>query len=109
MKKIIIASLFLALSLVGNAKTKKITPHIHKEGIASAKAPNLSKVISSKKAKVNKNICRITCTITGEGEFGNEHEVTVTAGSIFTSCETAGERACQRAYDALTRYMNNVE
>lgn len=106
MKKIIITSLFLALSVVANAKTKKITPLAHKKSTVSASTYNLSNMADTQKQNANKNICRVTCTVSGTDANGNYHEVTVTAGSIFRSCATAGEIACASAYNALTQHMN---
>lgn len=38
--------------------------------------------------------CRITCTIYVPNGFGGMIGFSATAGNIFTSCETARERAC---------------
>ena len=49
----------------------------------------------------NSDLCRITCTITVVDEqSGNAIAFSATAGGIFTSCENAMEKACERAREA---------
>jgi hypothetical protein len=41
--------------------------------------------------------CRVCCTVSVPDGYGNLVGSTACAGSIFTSCETAGENACKKA------------
>ncbi len=51
----------------------------------------------SNEEKKSSEVCRITCTIQVSDGFGGTIGITATAGNIFTSCETAGARACRKA------------
>jgi len=42
-------------------------------------------------------LCRVTCTIHVSDGFGGSIGISATAGSLFTSCERAAEKACHRA------------
>ncbi|WP_192821919.1 hypothetical protein [Rufibacter sp. LB8] len=47
--------------------------------------------------KANNPFCRVTCTINVPDGFGGSYGFSGTAGNIFTSCETAMEKACKEA------------
>lgn len=55
-----------------------------------------SKLESSSAATTN-TVCHICCTISVPDGFGGLIGVMACAGWLFTSCETAGERACEKA------------
>lgn len=60
----------------------------------------------SKKSKLKKPLCRICCSVTVFNGTGMGSTVTVCAGWLLTSCETAAERACDRAEAAADEILN---
>ncbi len=50
------------------------------------------------------DLCRISCTITITTAYYTL-SVTESAGGLFVSCETAGERACDRAYNSAMEML----
>jgi hypothetical protein len=64
------------------------------------------KTIEEPKISAKPEPCRITCTVTVYDTEGNSVSFTATAGGIFTSCETAGQRACDKAGEAAAAQLN---
>lgn len=102
MKKIYASGVFflMVLNVYANTSTRDVVKKVDGKIVTAV----MKKTNLTKKTKT----CRVTCTITGTDMNGNIYEVTVTAGSIFRSCETAGELACARAYDQLEEYINRA-
>jgi hypothetical protein len=46
----------------------------------------------------NEIVCRVTCTISVPDGFGGSVGFSGTAGNFLTSCESAREKACKRAF-----------
>ncbi len=92
-KKLVILICLCVVSSISFAKVSaKSIKNVSKEFV---------KTQGSEKAESNKNVCRITCSVSTKDEDGNVVTYTATAGSIFTSCETAGEKACTKAREAM--------
>lgn len=87
--------ILVCLCLVSSIGFAKYSPkNLKKDNEGLVKAQNTKKTEPS--------ICRITCSISAKDEDGTVRTYTATAGSIFTSCETAGERACNKAKEAMS-------
>lgn len=84
MKKLILSTLLIGLSPLlfannGIVKNNKIL---------KTKVQNLKKTN-------NNDFCRVSCTMVIDNGFGGSTEISASAGSIFTSCETA-QKNCHR-------------
>lgn len=63
---------------------------------SAKKVAKSSKYVITKKTP-QKPLCRICCTVSVADPFGGMVGITACAGWLLTSCETAGERACEKA------------
>lgn len=54
------------------------------------------------------DLCRVSCTITITSGY---YTITVTesAGGLFVSCETAGERACEKASNTAFEMLFGIQ
>lgn len=119
MKKIVLAlfsmCLFLHSYAIGSAspKNKGLEIRLLKEAIQKDNLTNLYVInlMDAPKGQENsyldnsgerllnkmKPFCRVSCTFTTTTADGRTFSYTATAGGLFTSCETAGEKACEKA------------
>lgn len=115
MKKIIFALFALCCSLYAIAldnssvkdnletvRSSKISPKISSvstKALLTGKGNKVNIVKGNKKYSLNKKnpVCRVSCTFTVVTHDGQSLSYTATAGWFLMGCETAGERACEKA------------
>lgn len=56
----------------------------------------------------NEDFCRVTCTINVPDGFGGSIGISGTAGNFLTSCESAREKACKRAFENTMDIMMDM-
>ena len=56
------------------------------------------KTIDAEPMSSNEMFCRVTCTYSVPDGFGGSIGFSGTAGNFLTSCESAREKACKRAF-----------
>jgi hypothetical protein len=104
MKKIfLLQTIFIGINAFGNIKSVVI-PKISVEKIVSSSSP----INEEKSNKIPENFkCHVCCTVTVWNADGESSQVTACAGWLLTSCETAAERACNRAAAAVDAVLGN--
>ena len=84
----------LAFLFVTASEAPKTTNKTNAKTVVTGKA--------KKSSHAKKHYCRICCTVTMTNSDGESADATRCAGWLLTSCETAAEKACDKAYDAVS-------
>lgn len=100
MRKYILLALMISLSGSLLASTEKNNKKKSATTTSVTKATKLIVNANSRKALANEktgDVCRICCTVSVADPTGGLLGFTACSGGIFTSCETAGDKACGKA------------
>lgn len=96
MKKVLFILLILSCSLYVLANSyseKELEPRC-----LTSYFSNIEKLIKADSTRQQKSVCHVCCTFSVTSSDGTQTITTsACAGWLLTSCETAAERACERA------------
>jgi hypothetical protein len=98
------ATMLVFLLFMINYANAKITPqkNASNEGLLKIVKQEVNKQITESNNNNKKKLfCTVTCTIYSRDSDGNIIARTATAGSIFRNCQTAGEKACEKARQSI--------
>ena len=94
--KNIFVTLIVFISIAANAKDyccKETFPIIKTKEKVKLESTNTNRIQENEDSED----CRICCTISIPNGLGGVVGITACSGNIFTSCETAGQDACEKA------------